>query len=222
MKHRIRTLLPILFLFCYVGLHAQTAGDHDPKAKQILDAVSAKNKTYSAVKINFELLMDNKQDNIHESQEGTLLLKGNQYKLEMSGTEVYCDGKTQWNHLVENEEVQIITPEYEEGELNPTNIFTIYEKGFKYQYVKEEVKGGTTLQFIKLFPEDADSKSYHTINLYVDKAKKQIHSITIVGKEGDDFTYRIIKLTPNPTTKAADFKFDSAKHPGVEVIDLRD
>jgi len=56
----------------------------------------------------------------------------------------------------------------------------------------------------------------------VDKAKKQIHSITIVGKEGDDFTYRIIKLTPNPTTKAADFKFDSAKHPDVEVIDLRD
>jgi len=222
MKNKTRIFLPILFIFCCFGLRAQSPPDHDPTAKKILDAVSAKNKTYSSVRINFELLMDNKQDNIHESQEGTLLLKGNQYQLEMSGTELYCDGRTQWNHMVENEEVQIITPEYEEGELNPTNIFTIYEKGFKYQYVKEEVEGGVTLQLIKLFPEDADAKSYHTINLYVNKAKKQIHSIAIIGKEGDDFTYRIVKLTPNPATTPSDFIFNSAKYPDVEVIDLRD
>jgi len=222
MKNTIRCLLSILFVFCCFGLRAQNQSGQDPTAKKILDAVSAKNKTYSSVRINFELLMDNKQDDIHESQEGTLLLKGNQYRLGMIGTELYCDGRTQWNHMVESEEVQIVTPEYEEGELNPTNIFTIYEKGFKYQYVKEEVKSGVTLQLIKLFPEDADAKSYHTINLYVNKVEKQIHSIVIIGKEGDDFTYRITKLTPNPATTPSDFVFNSAKHPDVEVIDLRD
>ena len=222
MKKKIKLFLAIIFLFGQIGVYAQGAADHDPKAKQILDGVSAKNKTYTAVKIEFLFLMDNIQDDIHESQSGTLLLKGNQYVLELSGTKLFCDGKTQWNYMVNNEEVQIVTPEYEEGELNPTNIFTIYEKGFKYQYIKEIVKDGKTLQFIKLFPEDADSKSYHTINLYVDKAKKQISSLTVVGKEGDDYTYKITKLTPNPTTTPANFRFDPSKHPDVEVIDLRD
>ena len=219
MNAQIR-LLPILLLFSFIGVNAQTAADHDPKAKEILDGVSAKTKTYTAVQIDFEYSMDNVQDDIHESQEGKLLLKGEQYKLEMSGTVIYCDGKKQWNHMVDDEEVQVTTPEYEEGALNPTNIFTIYEKGFKYQYVKEEIKDGKTLQLIKLFPEDADSKSYHTIKLYIDKAKKQIHSIVIVGKEGDNYTYKILKLTPNPPTSPSDFKFDSSKHPDVEVIDL--
>ncbi|MBN4072185.1 outer membrane lipoprotein carrier protein LolA [Flavobacteriales bacterium AH-315-E23] len=215
-------LLPILLLFSFLVVNAQNTTDYDPKAKAILDGVSAKNETYSSVKIKFQYSMDNVKDDIHESQEGTLLLKGEQYKLELAGREIYCDGKSQWTYSPDDEEATISEPNYEEGTLSPTNIFTIYEKGFKYQYIKEEVKDGKTLQLIKLFPEDADSKPYHTIKLYIDKAKKQIHSITIVGKEGDDYTYKILKLTPNPATTPADFKFDKAKHPGVEVIDLRD
>jgi len=221
MKTFIKVLIAVV-LFNPSVLSAQNTQDHDPKAKQILDAVSAKTETYSSLRITFEYTMDNKQDNIHESQEGKLLLKGKQYRLDISGREIYSDGQVQWTHLIDDEEVQISEAEYKEGTLSPTNIFTIYEKGFKYQYIKEEVKGGKTLQLIKLFPEDADSKAYHTINLRVDKAKKQIHSITVVAKEGDDYTYTILKLTPNPATTAADFKFDKAKHPDVEVIDLRD
>ena len=215
-------ILPIVLIMCYLGVNGQTAGDHDPKAKAILDGVSAKTKTYTAMNIAFKYSMDNKQDNIHESQEGTLLLKGKSYRLKMAGTEMYSDGKTLWTYLVDDEEVQISEPQYEEGTLSPTNIFTIYEKGFKYQYVKEETKDGRTIQLINLFPEDADSKPYHTIKLRVDKAKKQIYSIAIIGKEGDDYTYTILKLDANPKTTLADFKIDKAKHPDVEVIDLRD
>ena len=221
MSSKIKIFIAVVILSSF-GVNSTQAQDQDPKAKAILDGVSAKNKTYSSVEIKFQFMMDNKQDDIHESQEGNLLLKGESYKLEMSGAVIYCDGTTQWNHLVESEEVQMTEPEYEEGTLTPTNIFTIYEKGFKYQYVKEEVKDGKTVQLIKLFPEAADDKPYHTINLFVDKVKKQLHSIVVVGKEGDDYTYKVLKLTPNPTTTALDFKFDSAKNPEVEVIDLRD
>jgi len=222
MNSQIKAILVSILLLASSLSNAQGAQDQDPKAKKILDGVSAKTETYSSLDISFLYSMDNKQDNIHESQEGNLLLKGDHYRLLIAGREIYSDGENQWTHLIDDEEVQISEAEYEEGTLSPTNIFTIYEKGFKYQYVKEEVKAGKTLQLIKLFPEAADEKSYHTINLYVDKVKKQIYSITIVGKEGDNYTYKILKLTPNITTTAADFKFDSSKHPGVEVIDLRD
>lgn len=221
MKKQIQILAAILVLGAF-SVNAQQSQDQDPQAKKILDGVSAKNKTFKSVNIKFQYSMDNEQEDIHESQEGSLLLQGEKYKLKMSGAEIYCDGETQWNHLVESEEVQMTEPEYEEGTLSPTNIFTIYEKGFKYQYIKEEVKAGKTLQLIKLFPEDANDKPYHTINLYVDKVKKQLYSIIIVGKEGDNYTYKILALTANPPTTSADFKFDTVKNPDVEVIDLRD
>ena len=77
------------------------------------------------------------------------------------------------------------------------------------------------MQIIKLYPIKANEKPYHTIKLAIDKSKKQIQMITIVGKEGDNYIYDIIKFTSNPSFKESDFKFNVADHPGVEFVDLR-
>ena len=63
------------------------------------------------------------------------------------------------------------------------------------------------MQIINLYPVKANEKPYHTIKLSIDKSKKQIQMITIVGKEGDNYIYDIISFTANPTTKDSDFKF---------------
>ena len=55
--------------------------------------------------------------------------------------------------------------------------------------------------------------------LKINKEKKQIHSVTVKGKNGDTMTYKITKFTPNVEVKDSDFKFDKSKHPGVTMID---
>ena len=214
-------MLSACFLFFTCYCLAQPEGDIDSKAKIILDEVSVKTKSYTSIKAEFTFSMENKADNISESQEGTLLLKGEKYRLEIAGQEIISDGKTVWTYLKDAGEVQINEPEYEEGAINPTNIFSIYEEGFKYRFFKEEIQDGRSVQLINLYPVNANEKSFHTIRLSIDKNKKQLITIEIFGKEGNTYTYEIKKFSTNLTVEDSHFRFKPSSHPDVEVIDLR-
>ena len=220
-RNIITSTVLALGLFLIVSTHGYAQNDQDPKAKAILDEVSKKTKTYKAMLVNFTYTMENKKENISDSQSGELLLSGKRYRLKIAGQIIYSDGTTMWTYIEEAEEVQINEQEETEGMISPTNIFTIYEKGFKYQFHKEEQVDGKAAQVINLYPEKPKEKSFHTIRLYVDKAKKQLFKVKIFGREGDDYIYQIDKLQLNPEITDADFTFDKAAHPKVEVIDLR-
>ena len=195
---------------------AQEQGDK--KAKGILDELSAKTKSYSTIKADFSFTVTNK-DNKTDTQTGTLYLKGDKYKLEIKGQEIISDGKTVWTYLKDANEVQInnVDATATEG-INPTTIFTMYEKGFKYKFDKEE---GTT-QTINLYPTNPDKKKFHTVKLTVDKTKKQINGMKVSMKDGSTYTYNIKTFTPNTEIKDNLFVFDKKSHPGVEEVDLRD
>ncbi|MNV67897.1 Outer-membrane lipoprotein carrier protein [compost metagenome] len=104
--------------------------------------------------------------------------------------------------------------------LNPAKIFTVYEKGFKYNYTGESKVGGKVYQMIDLAPIDM-TKSYFKIRLGIDKTAKQIGSVVIFDKSGNKYTYNIKKILSNVKVPESTFAFDTKKYPGVEVVDLR-
>jgi outer membrane lipoprotein-sorting protein len=196
----------------------------DAKAKKILDDVSAKTKTYSTISAEFTITIENKKNKTTDSQTGKLTLKGTKYKLEVNNQTIISDSKTSWTILKDASEVQINSIESKEKEtgLNPSNIFTMHEKGFKYEFVKEEKqKNGITHQTIKLFPEDVKKKNYHTAVLTINKDKSQIVSIKILGKDGTDMTYMVKSFSANAAVPETVFVFNDKNYPGYEVIDLR-
>ena len=198
-----------------------TGSGADPKAKAILDEMSARTKTFHSMTIEFEYNIENKKDNIHEHETGKLLLKGQKYRIEIPGQEIICDEKTVWTYLKDVNEVQINVPQTDDQSINPTSIFSIYEKGFKFQFVKEEEKNGKTCQIINLFPVNPAQKPYHTVRLTIDKSKKQIQMLEVLGKDGGITTYSIKKMDTDTPLDDSKFTFDKTKFPGVEVIDLR-
>jgi outer membrane lipoprotein-sorting protein len=219
MKSIKRILLGILIIPFHIS--AQTPEKNDPVAQTILDKLSKATKSYNSIKATFTFTLENKKENNSESQDGGLLLKGNKYKLEIAGQEIICNGSTLWTYIKDAEEVQINEPEYEEGSISPANIFTVYESGFKFRFHSEEEYEGRTCQIVNLYPIDANEKPYHTIRLFIDKAKNQLASIKIMGKEGDNYYYTINSFATDLELTDADFEFDPSKHPNVEVVDLR-
>jgi outer membrane lipoprotein-sorting protein len=196
----------------------------DAKAKKILDDVSAKTKTYSSINAEFSITVENKKNKTSDTQVGKLTLKGNKYKLEVNNQTIISDSKTSWTILKDASEVQINTVESKEKEtgLNPSNIFTMHEKGFKYEFVKEEKqKNGALYQIIKLYPEDVKKKNYHTAILTVNKEKSQIVSLKILGKDGTDMTYQVKNFNANTAVAESVFVFNEKNYSGYEVIDLR-
>ena len=189
----------------------------DDRSKKILDDLSAKTKSYTTLKAEFSWTTE-KKDKSKDTQEGKIQTKGAKYKLEIPGHEIYCDGKTVWDFIKDANEVQVKDMETgAEDAITPTNIFTIYEKGYKYKFEGENA----TTQTISLFPMNPDKKKFHTIKLIIDKNKKQIASVKVMMKDGTTQTYVIKSFAGNTALADADFVFNSKTHPGVSVEDLR-
>ncbi|MDQ3192703.1 MAG: outer membrane lipoprotein carrier protein LolA [Bacteroidota bacterium] len=218
----MKKLITVIVAFIALGAYNATAQD-DAKAKAILDELSAKTKSYSNIKATFSYNLSNPDAKIDETQEGTIHIKGSKYRLEIAGQEVISDGKTVWTYLKDANEVQINDMDASSEEaVTPSNIFTMYEKGFKYKFEGEKTEGGKVIQTIILYPIDVKGKPYHQVKLQIDKNAKQIQSIKVLSKDGNHYTYTVKTFTPNTDITDAHFTFNAAKYPKVEVIDLRD
>ena len=197
------------------------AQKNDPAAKQVLDAVSAKFKTFSSVQAGFAYKVENGAGKALSTKNGIVWMKGNKYKVSFGGQEIFSDGKTVWNYDKSSNEVTINNIDASGSTLTPQKLFTnFYDKDFLYLLNGEKKVGGKTLQEIEMTPTDK-SKAFHKVYLQVDKAAKTIYSTKVLENGGNRYTYTVSTMKTNAPLADNQFVFDKSKYPGVEVVDLR-
>ena len=192
----------------------------DAKAQQILKEVSAKYKSYKSLSATFKLTLMDQKTKKSDKQDGSIILKGPMFNLTMVDQVVMSDGKLTWTYLKESNEVQISEVKTNSDAISPTNIFTMYERGYKQKYLADKKSNGVATSLIELFPEDA-KKNYFKIQIEINKKDKYVQTARVFDKNGNIYTYSIVKFTPNAVTSDDLFTFNKAKYPGVEVVDLR-
>jgi len=214
-KLYISVFISVLF----TSLFAQTKSD--PAAKAILDAVSAKFKSYSTVQAGFAYNVENASGKSLSSKTGTILMKGTRYKVNFSGQEIFCNGTTIWSYDKAANEVTISNLDASEGTITPQKLFTdFYDKDFYYLLNGEKKLGSKTIQEIEMTPIDK-SKPFHKVYVQVDKTAKNIYSTKILEKAGNRYSYTVKSLKTNTPMTDNLFVFDKKKYPGVEEVDLR-
>jgi outer membrane lipoprotein carrier protein len=201
---------------------AQTS--NDPAAKKILDAVSAKFKTYKAVQVLFTLKVEDGKGKLQGSQKGTVYMKGNKYRVSLAGKEnkeIFSDGNNTWTYDKAANEVTITKMDPTAKTITPQNLLTnFYDKDFLYKLNGEQKDAGRNLQEIEMTPTDK-SKTFHKVYVYVDKAKQGIYSTKVLDKNGNKYTYTVNSLNGSAAVTDPMFVFDKNKYPGVEEVDLR-
>jgi outer membrane lipoprotein-sorting protein len=188
-------------------------------SEEILEKVSETTKGFSSIRISFTYNMDNPSAKVHETETGVLLVKGDQYRLDIAGQKVISDSKTSWTYISDANEVQINTVEEDENALTPTRLLTSYSQDYKSKLLNEITRDGRVLFVIELKPNE--DKSFTTVELNIDKELYRITRIAIKDKSGNTFTYFVNKFEPNAAVKDTDFTFNASDYPGVEVIDMR-
>lgn len=212
--------LIMVFLF-FAGLLLNAQSPEVLKAKEILDKVATKTKSYQTIKADFAFTLENKQAEITDTHTGSIIIKGDKYKINLMGVDTYFDGTTIWMHLKDAGEVNVSEPDMTDDQtLNPATVFTIYEAGFKYIHAGETTLNGKKADIIDLFPEKRD-KPFSRIKLFVYRDNLQIGKITQIGKDGNNYIIDIKKMEVNKPAEDTLFTFESAKHPGVDIIDMR-
>lgn len=197
-----------------------TAQKSDPDAKKVLDAVSAKFKSYSSVQANFAYKVEDAKGKVQSSKTGSVTMKGSKYKVLFGGQEIFSDGKTVWNYDKSAKEVTINNMDASNG-ITPQKLFNnSYDKDYLSKLNGEKKVAGKTIQEIELTPVDK-SKNFTKAYLQIDKATNTFYSIKVLEKSGNWYTYTVTSLKTNSAVADNQFVFDKSKYPGVEEVDLR-
>ncbi len=213
-----------IVLTCAIILIAVfSEAQQDSKAKSILDEVSRKTKTFETILADFTFSLENKAMSINEKNEGTIKLKGQKYVVDLpdAGIKVYSDGKNSWSYMKQGNQVTISSIDDSGSDLmDPSSLFSIYEKGFISKFVAEKNVGGKQVYQIDLFP---DKKEFDVskITIDIDKATMMIKSAQLFDIDENVYGIVVKKMETNKDFPDSDFVFDAKKFPDIEVIDLR-
>lgn len=211
-----KSLITLILLLTGTLLFAQ----YDPKALEILEAMSKKYKTLTSFEANLTSSLTNDTDGIHEEFKGKITVKGDKFRLLVDDQEIFNNGTTVWTYLPSAKEVNIDNVDPDSDEMNPSKFYSMYEKGYKYLYLEDQTDGGVLCEVVDLVPEKKDAQ-YFKIRMNIVKKDKSIQSWTMFDKSGNRYKYTISKFVPNVKVDDAYFSFDIKKYPGIEVIDLR-
>ena len=94
-----------LFTFIIMLIFSFTVRAQDKKAKELLDQVTAKIKTYNNIVIDFKYSLNNTKENINQESKGNVMMKGDLYILNLMGVTKLFDGKQTYTINPEDEEI---------------------------------------------------------------------------------------------------------------------
>lgn len=207
-----------IFLISFIGfsLQAQDA----KKAKELLDQVSAKVKSYDNIVIDFKYSLNNPKERINQESNGNVALQGNLYHLNFMGVTKIFDGKKVFTIVPEDEEVtQENFDANDEKAVTPNKMLTFFTSGYKYSWdIPQNVKG-RKIQFVKLTPTGAKD-ARKEILVGIDTQTKNIYTVIEVGKNGTKTTLTVNSFKTNQPLSKNHFTFTKSKYPNYYINKL--
>ena len=192
----------------------------DSVSSKILEDLSIQTKSYENIHVNFNFTFKNESQDIFEEQEGNIKIDSNRFRLEINKQIVISNGINQWIYLKEANEVQIMEYDAEDDMMSPNKLFTIYEQGYKSEYIELKEIDSKKIHIIDLF--SIESNAFRKIQLQIDSNTLQLFNIILYDKNGGSFTYLITDFKTNfEKNNNNEFLFNLTEYPDVEVIDLR-
>lgn len=203
----MRILSLVLFSFLF-----STVTSAQDSAKQLLQEVSQKVKSYENVQIEFKYNLNNTKENVSQETRGKVSLSGDKYLLEMLGIMRIFDGTKIYTIIPEDEEITIsnFDPEME-SEITPSRMLTFYEKGYEAKMdIVQDVKG-RKIQYVALKPIQSNS-DIKEILLGIDVQTKNIYKLIQVDNNDTKYTVTVQSFKSNQPISKSLFQFDAKKY----------
>ena len=209
-----KTGLIIVLLLAAVAAFSQK----DPEAVKVLSEFSKKAVSAPSVKIDFDILAYDAQEDEETEMSGTVVIKGDSYMLTLPDNLIRTDGRAVWNYMPEANEVTITEPDPSDESFisKPSLLFAMHEKGYKVRLLEQNAKEW----IIDLYPEDINVNLVH-IRLTIGKTLYDLRSAEYRTKDGMTLTLTATTYDLTFRPPAGYFTFNAADHKGVDVIDMR-
>lgn len=187
-------------------------------ARKVLDAAASRIRKAGDIQVTFTATSFN--GNAEQGRtEGTMLLKGKKMRMDTPEMKTWYDGTTLWSYMPQSGEVNVTTPtEKEMSVMNPYSFLNVYKKGYKLSIKEGHLRGQATYEVHMT----ARYTGYMAQEVYLDIRKADYTPLCVrVKQDGNWNRVAIHTFKSGMRLGDDDFRFDPAKHPEAEVIDLR-
>ena len=205
---KMNKIVAIVILF----LVTLNANAQDKKAKELLDQVTAKIKSYDNIIIDFKYTLNNYKENINKESKGNVIIQGNKYVLNFMGVTKIFDGKKSYTIVPEDEEVTVSgLNEKDDNAITPSKMLTFFNSGYKFSWdILQDVKG-RKIQYIKLVPTNGKDQRKEIL-LGIDSQTKHIYNVIEMGKNGTKTTLTVNSFKTNQPLSKNQFTFVPSKY----------
>jgi outer membrane lipoprotein-sorting protein len=210
-------MVMVLLMTFFIGFSVQA---QDKKAKDLLDKVTAKVKSYDNITIDFKYSLNNAKENINQDSKGTVVMKGNQYVLNFMGITKIFDGKKNYTIVPEDEEITISkVDEKDESAITPSKMLTFFNTGYKFSMDIVQNVGGKKIQYIKLTPTNAKDQRKEIL-VGIDSKTNNIYNVIEIAKKGTKTTLTVNSFKTNQPLPKNQFTFVASKYPNYYINKL--
>lgn len=219
-KNNVNSLTKKVFQIVFLFLVTFSTQAQDKKAKELLDQVTAKVKSYDNIVIDFKYSLNNSKENINQDSKGNVTIKGNQFVLNFMGVTKIFDGQKTYTIVPEDEEITISkVNEKDDNAITPSKMLTFFNSGYKYTMdIVQNVKG-RKIQYIKLIPTSAKDQRKEIL-LGIDVQTKHIYNLIEMGKNGTKTTLTVNSFKTNQPLSKNQFTFVQSKYPNYYINKL--
>jgi outer membrane lipoprotein-sorting protein len=215
-KIEMKTIMVLLIAFL-IGFSTQA---QDKKAKDLLNKVTAKVKSYDNISIDFKYSLTNAKENINQDSKGTVVMKGNQYVLNFMGITKIFDGKKNYTIVPEDEEITISkVDEKDDSAITPSKMLTFFNTGYKSSMDIVQNVSGKKIQYVKLTPTNAKDQRKEIL-VGIDSKTNLIYNVIEIAKKGTKTTLTVNSFKTNQTLPKNQFTFVASKYPNYYINKL--
>ena len=203
-------------IVCIALVFAAQAVSAQNSAEKIIRVMVDQMRSHKNVEMVFNYQISPDGKTLGESEKGHAWLQGEAYKIEMTDQQTISDGKTIWSYLIDDEEVMVSNAS--EGTDNtPLKLLTSLDESYVATLSGIDAKGIATIEL-------ANPKGQYkrvTLKINTKKSRPNIDSADIYIEDGSKVVVTIKEMKFDQELDDKFFTFDEAKHPEVDVIDMR-
>ena len=216
----MRKLSFILFFLSLLsfGTNAQithaSQGRLDENATEVLKKAAARFDKNVSFTVTMTVLDGKKQEKGRQSAQ--VRYNKGKYRLTLPDQELICDGTTVWHWNKRANEVTVNNMVDDDIDLlNPGRLLAGYGKSFKAKYIRTDDDGTAIVDL-----QPRSTRSFHKIRLFINEEDGLLRRMEVHKYDSGRENYDITDFK-RASNAASQFTFDTAKHPDVEVIDMR-
>jgi outer membrane lipoprotein carrier protein len=197
---------------------AWAQNETDTEGAALLQRVQSNYESANGLRAAFRQETQSPFTNGAVSFTGTLLLRGDQYRVETPQQTLVTDGATLW--IYNPDENQVIVNQYvnDETTITPDEIFTDYLERYRIVDTRTRTTNGTSFVELDLTADQPDAY-YTDVTVRIRRADAMLTQVTLTDQNGGTTTFHLEDVQLNPSFPDSAFTFQPP--PDADVVDLR-